>query len=59
MEMSPPFQRDTGEFQQGGLSFFVSLLALLIAAGALFRRYLRPEPSVHSEYDGWEDSLGV
>jgi hypothetical protein len=57
--MSPPFQTDTGEFQQGGLSFFVSLLALLIAAGALFRRYLKSEPSDPAEYDGWEDSLGI
>lgn len=57
--MSPPFQGNTGEFQQGGLSFFVSLLALLIAAGALFRRYSKPEPSESAGYDGWEDGLGV
>lgn len=57
--MSPPFQENTGEFRQGGLSFFVSLLALLIAAGALFRRYSKPESSIATGYDGWEDGLGV
>jgi len=57
--MSPPFQRDKGEFQQGGLSFLLSILALLIVAGALFRGYSEPKPSNPAGYDGWEDSLGV
>jgi LPXTG-motif cell wall-anchored protein len=57
--MSPPFQRNTGESQETGLSFFVGLLALLIVAGALFRSYLKPSVASPAEYDDWEDSLGV
>jgi hypothetical protein len=57
--MSPPFQRNTGEYQETGLSFFVGLLALLIVAGALFRSYLKPSVASPAEYDDWEDSLGV
>jgi hypothetical protein len=57
--MSPPSQRDTGESQQTGLSFFVGLLALLIVAGALFRSYLKPSAASPAEYEDWEDSLGV
>lgn len=59
MEMSPPFQRDTGESQQGGLAFLIGILALLIAAGTLFHGYLRPESSNPAGYDGWEDCLGI
>jgi hypothetical protein len=57
--MSPPFQSDIGEFQQGRLSFLLSILVLLIAAGALFRGYSEPKLSNPAGYDGWEESLGV
>jgi hypothetical protein len=57
--MSSPFQRDTGESQQSGLTFFVGMLAFLILAGALFRGYLKPSATSPSEYEDWEDSLGI
>jgi hypothetical protein len=59
MEMSPPFQRDTGESQQSGLTFFVGVLAFLIVAGALLRGYLKLDAANPAEYEDWEDSLGV
>jgi hypothetical protein len=59
MEMSPPFQKDTGESQQSGLTFFVGVLALLIVAGALFRDYLTPSAASSAKYEDWEESLGI